>query len=99
MKESNVAKAVWQGVTVAESDAVETVEGNIYFPAAAVKREFFEDSATHSVCPWKGTASYYTLNVNGQKNPDAAWYYPDPKSEAANIKNYVAFWKGVTVSS
>ncbi len=90
-------KAIWNGTVVAESDATEVVEGNHYFPAAAIKREFFKDSATHSVCPWKGTASYYTLDVNGKQNADAAWYYPTPKDAAKNITGYVAFWKGVEV--
>jgi uncharacterized protein (DUF427 family) len=91
-------KAVWNGATLAESDKTVEVEGNQYFPPDSVKREFFSDSPTHSVCPWKGTASYYSLDVDGKKNGDAAWYYPDPKKEAAEIKDYVAFWKGVEVT-
>ncbi len=90
-------KAIWNGADIAESNATELVEGNHYFPADAVKREYFKDSATHSVCPWKGTASYYTLDVDGKQNPDAAWYYPTPKDAAKNITGYVAFWKGVEV--
>jgi uncharacterized protein (DUF427 family) len=90
-------KAIWNGTVIAESDTYETVEGNVYFPPASVKREFLKPSATHTVCPWKGTASYYTLAVDGQENTDAAWYYPEPKPEAANIKDHVAFWRGVTV--
>jgi uncharacterized protein (DUF427 family) len=90
-------KAIWNGAVIAETDAFETVEGNVYFPPDSVKREFFQPSDTHTVCPWKGTASYYTLAVNGQENKDAAWYYPDPKPAAANIKDHVAFWRGVTV--
>lgn len=90
-------KAIWNGTVIAETDAFETVEGNVYFPPDSMKREFFQPSDTHTVCPWKGTASYYTLAVNGQENKDAAWYYPDPKPAAANIKDHVAFWRGVTV--
>jgi len=83
---------------LAESDRTEVVEGNHYFPPDAVKREFFSNSSTHSVCPWKGTASYYTVEVSGKQNPDAAWYYPAPKDAAKNIADYVAFWKGVEVT-
>ena len=91
-------KAIWNGAVIAESNNTEVVEGNQYFPADSIKREYFKDSATTSVCPWKGTASYYTVEVDGKKNADAAWYYPKPKAEAKNIENYVAFWKGVEVS-
>jgi uncharacterized protein (DUF427 family) len=73
------------------------VEGNIYFPPESLRWEYFQPSSTHTTCPWKGQASYYTLVVNGQENKDAAWYYPDPKPAAANIRGYVAFWKGVEV--
>jgi uncharacterized protein (DUF427 family) len=90
-------KAIWNGKVIAESDTYETVEGNVYFPPAAIKSEHFKPSDTHSVCPWKGTASYYTVAVDGQENRDAAWFYPDPKPAAANIKDHVAFWRGVTV--
>ncbi len=90
-------RAIWNGVVVAESDRYETVEGNIYFPPESLRREYFQPSPTHTTCPWKGQASYYTLVVNGQENKDAAWYYPDPKPAAANIRGYVAFWKGVKV--
>jgi uncharacterized protein (DUF427 family) len=92
-----MAKATWNGATIAESDAFEIVEGNVYFPADAVRREYLRDSGTHTVCPWKGTASYYTLVVDGKENVDAAWYYPDPKPAASNIAGHVAFWRGVTV--
>ncbi len=92
-----MAKAIWNGQVIAESDAVEIVEGNAYFPPDSVNREYFQDSATHTVCGWKGTASYYTVVVDGKANPDAAWFYPDPKPAAANIKNHIAFWHGVTV--
>jgi uncharacterized protein (DUF427 family) len=90
-------KAIWNGTVIAETDAFETVEGNVYFPPDSVKREFFQPSDTHTVCPWKGTASYYTVSVDGQENRDAAWFYPDPKPAAANIKDHIAFWRGVTV--
>ncbi len=93
-----MAKAMWNGAVVAESPTYEIVEGNVYFPREAIKAAHFKPSETHTVCGWKGTASYFTLVVDGQENPDAAWFYPDPKPEAANIKGYVAFWKGVTVS-
>ncbi len=92
-----MAKAVWNGVTLAESDTFELVEGNVYFPTSTIKREYFKDSGTHSTCPWKGVASYYSVEVNGQTNPDAAWYYPTPKDAAKQIKDHVAFWKGVSV--
>ena len=90
-------QAVWNGKVLAESDRTVVVEGNHYFPADTVNRELFEDSATHTVCPWKGTASYYTVTVDGASNADAAWYYPEPKPEAANIRDHVAFWHGVEV--
>jgi uncharacterized protein (DUF427 family) len=94
-------KAVWNGSTIAEApaDAVRLVEGNVYFPAEAVRREYLKPSETHTVCGWKGTASYYDVAVNGETNPDAAWYYPEPKDAARNITGYVAFWKGVKVES
>lgn len=90
-------KAVWNGMVIAESDDTKVVEGNHYFPADSVKREFLEPSQTNTVCGWKGTASYYTLAVEGKRNPDAAWYYPDPKDAAKEIAGHVAFWKGVEV--
>lgn len=82
---------------IAESDAVLDFDNNHYFPHDALKKDFFQASSTNTICPWKGTASYYSVVVEGQTNADAAWYYPDPKEAAADIKNYVAFWKGVTV--
>jgi uncharacterized protein (DUF427 family) len=94
-----VAKATWNGAVLAESDKTVTVEGNKYFPANSVHTEYLRPSQTHSVCPWKGTASYHDVEVNGQRNPDAAWYYPDPKAAAAQIKDHVAFWKGVRVEA
>ena len=92
-----MAKAIWNGTVIAESDHTERVEGNHYFPPNTVKKEYFRESKTSTVCPWKGTASYYDVVVDGQVNPGAAWYYPQPKSAAANIKDHVAFWRGVTV--
>ena len=92
-----MARASWNGVVLAESDRYEVVEGNVYFPPEALRRDHVRASGTHTVCGWKGTASYYDVVVDGAVNADAVWYYPDPKPEAANIKGYVAFWKGVTV--
>lgn len=92
-----MAKAMWNGVVIAESDCCEQVEGNYYFPPEAIQGEYFRDSTTHTTCSWKGIASYYTLVVNGQENKDAAWYYPEPKERAQKIKGYVAFWRGVQV--
>ena len=91
-------KATWNGATLAESDDTVVVEGNQYFPADSIKTEYFQPSETHTVCGWKGTASYYDIAVNGEINGDAAWYYPDPKPEAIEIKDHVAFWKGVEVT-
>jgi uncharacterized protein (DUF427 family) len=90
-------RAVWHGTVIAQSDRCEVVEGNPYFPPDAVKREYLRDSATHTVCGWKGTANYYDVVVDGEANHDAAWYYPEPKPAAHNIKGYVAFWKGVEI--
>jgi len=95
--DSYMAKAVWNGIVIAESDTYETVEGNVYFPEAALKREYFRPSSTTSTCPWKGQARYYSLFSDGQENPDAAWYYPNPNPAARKIKNHVAFWRGVEV--
>ncbi|RZF65729.1 DUF427 domain-containing protein [Sphingomonas populi] len=89
--------ARWNGAIIAQSDDTVIVEGNHYFPADSVDPALLEDSDTHTICPWKGTASYKTLVVGGERNRDAAWYYPDPKSAAAEIKGRFAFWKGVTV--
>ncbi|MFN3352369.1 MAG: DUF427 domain-containing protein [Brevundimonas sp.] len=89
--------ATWNGAVIAQSDDTVVVEGNHYFPRASVKAEYLTDSATTSVCPWKGTARYHTLVVDGAENPDAAWYYPEPKSAAAEIKDRIAFWRGVKV--
>ena len=90
-------QAIWNGAVVAESDRCEVVEGNYYFPPDAIKTEYFKPSNTHTTCSWKGQASYYTLSVAGEENKDAAWYYPEPKKKASNIKGYVAFWRGVKV--
>jgi uncharacterized protein (DUF427 family) len=92
-----MAKAIWNNTVLAESDRCEVVEGNYYFPPDAINQQYFKDSQTHSTCGWKGVASYYTIDVNGQTNVDAAWYYPEPKEKAKNIQNYVAFWRGVQV--
>ncbi|WP_295687984.1 DUF427 domain-containing protein [uncultured Nevskia sp.] len=92
-------KAIWNGQVIAESSDTVVVEGNHYFPADSIKRDYLADSATHTVCGWKGTASYYSLNVDGAANRDAVWYYPEPKEAAAEIKGRVAFWKGVKVEA
>ncbi len=90
-------RASWNGKVLAESDRFEIVEGNVYFPPESLKREYFTPSSTMTVCPWKGTASYYTLVVDGRENKDAAWYYAAPKREASRIRGMVAFWRGVEV--
>ncbi len=94
-----MAKATWGGKTIAESDATVVVEGNQYFPLEAVKQEFLTSSSHTSECPWKGTAHYFHVEVGGMKNDNAAWYYPEPKPAAAEIKDRVAFWKGVRVDA
>ncbi len=91
-------KAIWNNQVIADSNETIVIENNHYFPESSVKKEFFKPSATHSTCPWKGEASYYSIAVNGKENKDAAWYYPQPKDEAKEIKNSVAFWKGVEVT-
>ena len=92
-------KATWNGAVLAEADAAKTqiVEGNVYFPPEAINKTYFRESQTHTVCSWKGTASYYDVVVDGKTNTDAAWYYPDTKDAANNVTDFVAFWKGVTV--
>ncbi len=90
-------RAVWNGVVLAESSDSVVVEGNHYFPPESVNWQHFTSSDTHTVCPWKGTASYYTVAVDGASNPDAAWFYPDPAPAAAQIKDRIAFWRGVRV--
>lgn len=90
-------QAVYKGVTIAESDDTVVVEGNHYFPRESVHREHLRASETHTTCPWKGQASYFSVAIDGEVNEDAAWYYPDPKPAAAEIKDRVAFWRGVEV--
>ena len=92
-----MAKAIWNGQVLAESDKCEEVEGNKYFPPDSLNRDYFEDSQTETECPWKGTASYLHLRVDGNVNVDAAWCYRNPKEAASNIKDYVAFWRGVEI--
>ena len=92
-------RAVWNGAVIAESDRCEIVEGNQYFPPDAVRREFLRASDTHTICPWKGTASYYDVVVNGEVNKDAAWFYPAAKDAAKNIESFVAFWRGVKIET
>jgi len=94
-----MAKAFWAGKLIAESDLCVVVEGNQYFPADAVKREFLKSSLHTSICPWKGTANYYHVEVDGMRNDNAAWYYPSPKPAAKEITGHVAFWKGVRVEA
>ena len=90
-------KAIWNNTIIAESDATKVIEGNHYFPPDSIKKQFFKSSDTHSTCPWKGQASYYSLEVDGQTNTDAAWYYPQASELAKEIQGYVAFWKGVAI--
>jgi uncharacterized protein (DUF427 family) len=92
-------RASWNGAVIAESDDTVVVEGNHYFPLHDVRTDLLESSETQTFCPWKGTASYYTLRVDGGRNPDAAWFYPEPKDAARHIAGCVAFWKGVEVSA
>jgi len=91
-------KAVWNGAVLAESDATVVVEGNHYFPPSSINKQYFKDSSTHTTCGWKGVCSYYSIDVDGKMNADAAWYYPNTTTaEAKKIEGYVAFWKGVKV--
>ena len=90
-------KAIWNNKVIAESNDIVNIEGNSYFPVESVQKEYLKDSETHTVCPWKGTASYYNLEIDGKINKDAVWYYPQPSMLAKGIKNRVAFWKGVEV--
>ena len=94
-----MAKAMWNGAVIAESEDTVLVEGNHYFPLSSVKRGYLEDSSHRSVCGWKGEASYYSLMVDGQRNQDAAWFYAEPKSDAARIKDHVAFWRGIRIDA
>ena len=98
-RKENVAKAFWSGKVIAESDTCVVVEGNQYFPADAVKKEFLRASTHTSVCPWKGTAHYYHVEVDGIRNENAAWYYPDPSDAAREIRGRIAFWKGICVEA
>lgn len=91
-------KAVYNGKTLAESTETIVVENNHYFPESSLNKEFFKPSDKHTTCPWKGLASYYTIEVDGKSNQDAAWFYPEPKDAAKEIKNYTAFWKGVEIT-
>ena len=90
-------KAVWNNTVIAESDSTIVIEGNHYFPPESIKKEFFQESNTHTQCSWKGTASYYTVKINGKDNRDSAWYYPEPSDAAKEIKGYIAFWRGVEI--
>jgi uncharacterized protein (DUF427 family) len=90
-------KAIWRDAVLAQSDDTIVIEGNHYFPQEAINKQHFSESDTHTSCPWKGEASYYDVVVDGETNKDAAWYYPQPKEAASQIKNYIAFWKGVKV--
>jgi uncharacterized protein (DUF427 family) len=92
-----MARAIWNHAVLAESDSTVVVEGNHYFPSESLHKEFFKPSSTHTLCPWKGTASYYDIEVSGAVNKDAAWYYPTPLDAAKHISGHVAFWKGVQV--
>ena len=92
-----MAKAVWNGVVVAESDKTQELDDYVYFPESSVKREYLRPSSTISTCPWKGQARYYSLMIDGQENQDAAFYYPNPKPAARKIKGYIAFWRGVEI--
>lgn len=92
-------KATWNNTVLAESNDTVVVEGNHYFPEDAIKREYFQNSDTHTTCPWKGEASYYNVVVDGNVNKDAAWYYPEPKPAAAEIRNRIAFWRGVKIET
>jgi len=94
-----MAKAIWNGVVIAESDKTVMVEGNHYFPPESVNKEYLKETSTHTTCPWKGLASYYSIVVDGEENKDAAWYYPEPKKLAEHIADHVAFWRGVTVEA
>ena len=92
-------KAIWKNQILAESNKTIVVEGNHYFPPESINKNFFEKTDTHTTCPWKGTAPYYNIVADGEKNKDAAWYYPEPKQAAQEIKGFVAFWKGVEVKN
>ncbi|MDC0257492.1 DUF427 domain-containing protein [Crocinitomicaceae bacterium] len=90
-------KATWNGQVIAESEKTIIIEGNHYFPPNTLNKEFLKESDTHTVCPWKGTASYYSIEVDGKTNQDSAWFYPETKELAKSIRGYIAFWKGVII--
>ena len=92
-----MARATWNGTVIAESETVQTVDGYTYFPPQSIKPEFLKPSSHTSICPWKGTANYFTITVDGNENPNAAWVYQEPKPEAAHIKGHIGFWRGVEV--
>jgi uncharacterized protein (DUF427 family) len=94
-----MTKAIWNGAVIAESDQTEVIEGNHYFPPESVSDQYLQESEHHTVCGWKGTASYYDIVVDGKTNQQAAWYYPEPKDAVSKIRNYVAFWKGIEVQA
>jgi len=94
-----VVKAIWNGKEIAASDDCIVVEGNQYFPPGSINKKYFKESSNNTTCSWKGIASYYHVEVEGEVNQDAAWYYPEPSEAASSIKNYVAFWKGVDVTN
>ena len=91
-------KAIWKNTTLAESDKTIVIEGNHYFPPDSINKQYFQESSHHSICPWKGQASYYDIIIEGEVNKDSVWYYPEPKEAAKEITNYVAFWKGIEVA-
>lgn len=93
-----MTKAIWNNVVLAESNKCKIIEDSYYFPPNSIKKKYFRPSSTHTTCPWKGQASYYDIVLNGEVNKDAAWCYPNPKQEAKDIKDFVAFWKGVEVA-
>jgi len=92
-----MARAILKNAVIAESDDIQVIEGNTYFPPDSIKREFFKPSETHSICPWKGIASYLDVVIDGDTIKDGAWYYPEPKQKAAHFKDFVAFWRGVVI--
>jgi uncharacterized protein (DUF427 family) len=94
-----MTKAMWENTVLAESEKAVEVEGNQYFPPESIQQKYFKPSNTHTECPWKGTASYFDVEVNGKLNHDAAWYYPEPKAAASQIKGHLAFWRGVKITN
>ena len=94
-----MAKAIWNGTVLAQSDDTIIIDGNHYFPPQSVDKQYFQETSTHTSCPWKGTANYYDIEVNGQINRDAAWFYPNAKEKAKHFEDYVAFWRGVQIEA